>query len=340
MSVVRLKEVAAQAGVSIATAAGVLRGETVFKPSTCERVKEAAAQLNYRKNSAAAVMGSKETPQELRQAFLVWLTASKTIDPFDYREFAAMEAERLSLQFDHLNIHDPRDALRVFRQLETRGCDGIIWGNCSLAGMPALPWDRFSVISTKNRSIRDGFDILQANHFFGTLDLLRRVRAAGYRRIGICLNEHTTRIADDDARFGAACAFQANDLPPKERIPILRISFKESDADTKLIPWAKKHHPDVIVGFNAEAYFCLERHGFSIPEDVAYVALHVHAKSNGILAGRQSNHEIISQQAVRILLEKIRRKKRGLSACPQETDFTPPLLAGVSCPRLKGDPIP
>ena len=335
MSIVRLKEVAALAGVSIATASGALSGETRVKPSTRARVQAAAIQLNYRKNSAAAVMGSKRAPHLPRQSFLVWLTSLKTVYSFDYLEFAAMEAERLGVQFDHINIHDPHDALRVFRQLEARGCDGIIWGNSDQTGLPTLPWHRFSVISSENHPMSEGFDVVRANHFFGTLELLRRVQAAGYRRVGICLCEHTPRMTDDDFRLGAACAFQTHDITPKERIPILRIPFRESDE--KLIPWVKKHRPDVIVGFNAKQYLCLERHGFSIPEDFAYVALHANIASNGILAGRQTNTEIILKQAVRILLEKVRRKICGLSEHPQETIITPPLLAGATCPHLQGD---
>jgi LacI family transcriptional regulator len=337
MSLVRLKEVAALAGVSIATASGALNGETRVKPSTRARVQAVAVQLNYRKNSAAAVMGSKKEPHEVRQAFLVWLTALKNVYSFDYLEFAAMEAERMGLQFDHINIHDPRDALRVFRQLEARGCDGIIWGKSGLKGLPPIPWERFSVISSENHPMSEGFDVVRANHFFGTLELLRRVRAAGYRRIGICLCEHTPRIVDDDFRLGAACAFQSSDLMSKERIPILRISFGMAAADAKLVPWVKRYRPDVVVGFNGEQYLYLERHGFSIPEDFAYVALHADIVSNGILAGRQCNTEIVLRQAVRILLEKVRRKNRGLSEHPQETLITPPLLAGASCPCLLGD---
>jgi len=342
MANITLKIVAAEAGVSLATASAALRGENIVKPSTREKVEVAAQKLDYQRNSAAAVLSSHRNRSHQKRAFMVWLSGYPPEGQYENwnesARIAAVEAKKLGLQFESYNIERPEDALRILREIEARGCEGIVWGFSSVRNLPTLPWNRFSVVSTMEDRVREGFDVVCANQFRSTFGLLRRLRGLGYKRIGVCLREHVPPIFDDEARYGAAATFSQFDLPEAERVPIKRIPIDIADPGEELAQWVARYEPDVVVGFNIEEKIRLIEHGYSVPEDLAYVALHVLSEERGVLAGCRFNREIIPEYAVRVLMGKMRHGIRGLSGHPQETVVDAPILAGASCPKLEGDP--
>ena len=344
MTNITLKMVAAEAGVSLATASAAMRGLDIVKPTTREKVETAAEKLNYQKNSAASVLSSHRNRSKQKQAFMVWLSAYHPdeqvgIDWDSGPRYAIAEAKRLGLMFASYNIDHPDDASRIMREIEARGCDGIVFGSNSFSDLPTIAWNRFSVISTDEGRLKEGFDIVLANQFRATLGLLRRVKEAGYKRIGICLREHAYLHPDDEVRYGAAAAFQLYDREKgaEKNIPIIRMQHDIPDAADRLASWVKKYKPDVVLGFGSEEMRILKKKGFKIPEDFAYVGLHVSEPEQGTYAGRKHNKEVVPAYAVRVLMEKMRHGMRGLSPHPQETEIIPPILEGSSCPGLVGD---
>jgi hypothetical protein len=177
--------------------------------------------------------------------------------------------------------------------------------------------------------------VVRSSLFRSTLDILRQVKKAGYGRIGVCLREHEPQHPDDEARLGAAVAFQTYDLKRAEHVPLKRILFGDPNPVGEIALWVERYQPDVVVGFSNVELHHLRAGGFSIPEDLSYVALHVNISDRGAMAGYQENLEVYPKYAVQILLEKIRHGIRGLSDHPQQTLVLPPLLEGASCPLLK-----
>jgi hypothetical protein len=114
-----------------------------------------------------------------------------------------------------------------------------------------------------------------------------------------------------------------------------RISFSHASPERLLIDWVRKHTPDVVLSFSGAELWYLQDDGFSVPDDLAYVALHVKLTERGLLAGYQENLEVYPKYAVQILLEKIRHGIRGLSNHPKQTLVLPPLFPGASCPHLQ-----
>lgn len=340
MSTVTIKDVARKAGVSFSTAAAALRGERIVRPDTCRKVEAAAQALGYRKNSAAAVLSSHQKRNQSKSAFIAWISGLAEWNLAETPVIkvaivnAAAEAEKEGLQFEYHNVTDPASAPHLLRQLEARGCDGIVLDLWLHSLMPKLPWQRYAVVSNQEIRLHEGFDIVRTDQFRGTLSLLRRIRASGYRRIGICLREHVPYHPDDEMRYGAACTFQTMDLKMAERLPIKRISFHSPNTEAELTSWTRKYTPDVVVGFTRTEYDILFKNGFSIPDDFAYVSLHVEKKDRGLIAGLEFNQELIPKYALKVLMEKMRHGMRGLSEFPQETVYVPPLIPGDSCPDL------
>ena len=69
-------------------------------------------------------------------------------------------------------------------------------------------WKRIALVCISSTTM--GIDVVRGNMFRGMLKVLRALDALGYRRIGIALRSHPQHLPDDDARFGAALAFQSD----------------------------------------------------------------------------------------------------------------------------------
>jgi len=345
MSSIRLKDVAAEAGVSLATASLALRGVSSVKESTRAKVVATAQKLGYRPDAAAAILASRRERTSHRTVSMAWLTAHspewKQRFPLetDSAVLAAAEADRLGLRFEHCNAERKADVVPIIHELDARGCNGIVLDFRIFLDVPPALWNRFAVVSTMEDQLREGVDVVCSNPFRSTIGLLRRIRQAGYKRIGICLRDHTPFIFADEMRHGAASTFQTYDLSRTERIPLLRIPVESSDTGGRLAAWVEKNRPDVVMGSSEYEMTLLEKQGFRISDDFAYAALHVEKRNLGSLAGRQYNPEVVSAYAVQMLMEKMRSGLCGLSAHPREVGVVPPILAGTSCPGLEGDTV-
>lgn len=334
---IRLKEVAAAAGVSITTASDALRGEARVKAATRQKVEAASATLGYRKHSAAATLSTMAMRRHHKSVSMVWLTAIGPDAQSMTAELARNEANALGIHFAHINLAGPEALRPVLRELDARGYDGIVLADHLLPGPSGLPLHRFSVISTQESWFGRRVDVVRANQYRTTLSLLKRVQDAGYRRIAICMREHDSLHPDDESRLGAAYYFQSVLADPDDRIPVLRLKLNKSDDGVRIAPWIDRHRPGVVVGFNRGDLEQLTAIGYKIPDDLAFASLHVGEKEQGYMAGCMHNKELIPSCAVRVLFEKIGRGMRGLSTLPKETIVFSPILAGASCPGLTGD---
>jgi len=335
MSMIRLKEVAAEAGVSISTASSALRGLHIVRPGTKERVEAAARKLGYQKNSAAAVLSSLQNRDSQKAVLIAWLTADESTLSASSKAGAraAAEGDGVRIEFHHVN--KPKELASVMRILTARGCDGVVLGRGMSTVVDNATWAGFSVVSIEESLFEEGFDVVRSSLFRSTLEILRQIKDAGYQRIGICLREHAPQHPDDEARLGAVMAFQTYNLKSSDRIPLKRIPFAQSSPERLLVDWVRKYTPDVVLSFSGAELWYLRAGEFSVPDDLAYVALHVKLTERGLLAGYQENLEVYPKYAVQILLEKIRHGIRGLSSHPKQTLVLPPLFPGASCPRLK-----
>ena len=344
MSNIRLKEVAAGAGVSVATASAALRGEPSVKAATRQRVEAVAEKLGYRKHSAASVLSSLRQRDHQKSAFMAWLTVFDSANEIrsKWKMFVApavAAAQRLGVRFEHHVATGFGEVDRLLCELDARGCDGIVLGDGFYPEIGSLPVHRFSVISIHEGWFARGMDVVRTDQFRSTLMLLRRVQASGARRIGVCMRRHEHMHPDDETRLGAAAYFQNYEVAAKDRLPDLCLPLNQPDAINRFDHWMERYRPEAVVGFNVQEYDYLRWLGYAVPGDVAYAALHVDALERGTLAGCQHNKELVSEYAVRVLYGKICHDIRSLSVHPQETVVVPPILAGASCPQLAGDTL-
>jgi LacI family transcriptional regulator len=119
---VRLKDIAAQAGVSIMTVSKVLRDAPDISPATKARVKLLAQQLGYAPNTLAQAMRT-------RQTHLIGLVISAVTNPIFARAILAIEERAHDLGYNLVIAHtlnDPAREEEVIRRLLSRRVDALI----------------------------------------------------------------------------------------------------------------------------------------------------------------------------------------------------------------------
>jgi DNA-binding LacI/PurR family transcriptional regulator len=119
--VVRLKDIAARAGVSVMTVSKCLRDAPDISAATKARVRVLAEQMGYTPNSMAQGLRNKTTK-------LFGLVIAATTNPIFARVVMAIEEQAHELGYDLLMAHSlniPEREERVIRRLLSRRVDGL-----------------------------------------------------------------------------------------------------------------------------------------------------------------------------------------------------------------------
>lgn len=174
-----LKDVAREAGVSIAAASYSLNGGGTIGDEVRARVREVAARLGYRPNrSAQSVRTGRNTTlglllPDLRNPYFPALAQSV--------EHAARQAGYTVMLIDTSGVAD--DELEGMRHLESQGVAGAIW--CQTTGAMEAPERPFAmpvVIIGVPDLTHDNVTIEDRQ---GGRQLARHLLALGHRRFGI-----------------------------------------------------------------------------------------------------------------------------------------------------------
>src|SRR5436190_14846057 len=118
---VRLKDIAAHAGVSVMTISKALRDEPDVSEATKARIKSLALQMGYVPDSSAQGLRTRTTK-------LLGLLISSTTDPVSARTVLAIEERTHEMGYDLLLMHTLNTAEREeysLRRMLARRVDGI-----------------------------------------------------------------------------------------------------------------------------------------------------------------------------------------------------------------------
>lgn len=148
--------------------------------------------------------------------------------------------------------------------------------------------------------------------------------AGAYRRIGAVFFEHDAGgdARDDiERRNGAALAQMEHRklkaIPPLW-LPVSDLGQSEAGriGQEVVLPWLKKHRPDVVIGFNAYVYHRIKRAGLLIPEDLAFIDLHFDPDKSRItrvtVAGLLDVEPVCMEVAIKHLLRMVANREGGL----------------------------
>ncbi|MET7419076.1 LacI family DNA-binding transcriptional regulator [Dactylosporangium sp. NPDC005555] len=185
-----MKDVAALAGVGLATVSRVINGVAV-DPHLTGRVLDAARQLGYRRDTAATSLRRAD-----RRTSTIGLVLQDVANPFSSALHRAVEdacVRRGLLVLAGSSDEEPERERELLGVLLTRRVDGIV---VVPTGAPdgelaAAHRDGTPVVCVDRASPVPGVDTVTADNRGGVAGAVRALHALGHRRIGF-VADHTT----------------------------------------------------------------------------------------------------------------------------------------------------
>lgn len=194
-----LKEVAKEAGVSVASASYAINGTGSVGEQTREHVLAVAAKLGYRPNQNAKAMKTGRTGT-------IGLVLPDLTNPF----FPALAQAVIQAARGHgysVLLTDTEGELEAEHHaidlLAGRGVDGLVW--FPIADDGTLPSLADSIPAVVLDRALAGYDVIQADYAEGGRLAAEHLLALGHRRIGVISGPH----AASSARARAEAAMEA-----------------------------------------------------------------------------------------------------------------------------------
>jgi LacI family transcriptional regulator len=334
-------DIARTAGVHNTTVSLALRNSPLIPAPTRERIHAIAQSLGYTPDPALRALATYRkalrTPQ--RAETLVYLTTGEIRRDWrliqaheQYRAGAERKAAQLGFQFRPMSLADPDLTPRRLDRL--MHYEGI---RCVLLA-PTLPlapewttlsWSRLCAVRIGGATAAQP-ELNQVALDAGAIlrQALRRVRLAGYRRVGLVL----TRCQDQLEDHAWSAAFHAEQYrdgigePP----PVLHLPEGAGDSAT-LARWYRACRPDVILGLCPALPELFRQAGLRVPGDVAYADLFLRDAFE-VIAGVRTHCDRIGEIAVEMLAGQLEQNNFGLPAVPTVTSVGGEWRDGASLP--------
>jgi len=351
---VTLADIAKKAGVHVTTVSLALRNHPRLPEPTRARIKQLAGEMGYAPDPIlrALIAYRRQGSPHRNTPTLAYVTNWQTRwgwkkVPAHLQFFAGAQskAKELGYQLEHFWLHeDGFTQKRMGRILYARGINGLIIASHSreMGDELELEWPHFSAVKIDYFPHQPSLHNVTNNQCNIIRLAMRKVRAAGYRRIGFVVHRGWDHAVDNN--WTAGFLGEQQHLPAADRIPAHIFPeaepvdrwFYETNASVQadlkpFAKWLKQYEPDVIVSKAAYVLPLLEQLGLRIPEDIAFVNLFLD-QPDGKTAGIRQNHDIVGATAVEILAGQLQHNKFGLPEVATTTFVEGNWFDGASCP--------
>jgi len=324
---VRLKDIAAVAGVSTMAVSLALRNHTSLPPSTRSRIQKLATELGYRPDPEINLLMERVRGKRPRasNAVLAYVTAHdqrrawKDIPTHrDYHDGAAARADELGYRLEEFWLREPgMTEERLSRILRNRSIEGVLIAPLQYPGslFQKFHWHHFSVVEL-GYSLRTPVLHRCCNQQFQSMMLLLdRLIDTGYRRIGLAMGPGQDERANHHWR---AAYLATQSLHPGKDIHPLPMLFGETatwNRDT-FARWLDEASPDVVVTIGVDVERWLAKLGLRVPADIGLANVDINNTMPGV-TGINQNALQVGSAAVDLLLSLMRTGSRGLPAVPR-----------------------
>jgi LacI family transcriptional regulator len=270
---VRLKDIAADLGVSTVTVSKVLRGGVDIGERTRARVLKRMAELNYQPNMQARGLASG-------RSFAVGLVVPDLVHPF-FGEFAkalagTLRASGLALVLAS-SEEDPEIERQEVRTLVNRGVDVLLVASCQRSDEAEFFTRKGLPVLLIDRNLPDlGTDFVGSNDVLVGELATRHLIGLGRRRLAHIGSQGTSPSIDRLRGFRNALGVAGLRLP--KGYVVTRERFEETGdsagyrAMQELL--AQKQRPDAVFCYNdlsaIGAMQAAMQAGLSIPGDIAF----------------------------------------------------------------------
>lgn len=316
-----LADIAAHAGVHLTTVSLALRDHPSIPPATRARIREVAKQFGYQRDPLLDALNfhrARRNPQTRRasMAFVVHAGTTRLFGGNHYQPLvyagakAAAEVHGHSLEIFVVGQGHLAPA-RLNSILNARGVTGILLSTFEIdINQLDLDWEQFCAVKIECLHLTPHLDAVTNDQLQVARLAMRRLRALGYRRIGLATaREDQTRLAES---FDMGVLIEQVALPENECVPPLIFSLAEVPLLPRLLPeWMRAQQVDVIISNWNELFDAFAAAGVKIPQDVAFASLDVPAGMPHV-AGIVQNHQLVGQRAMEQLAIMTDAYQRGL----------------------------
>ena len=273
----RLKDIAREAKVSVATVSLVLNGKKNFSTTVRDRVYDAARRLNYMKPGYAASASTNHfallIPEDTRRAF-EWNFIGQVLIHLE----AVLARERSSLVM--IPVHSKRATEDIVGKVIASNVKGLFFMQCGTPKLfQQLTKVDIPIVLVANSDFQDRFHTVCVDDFQGAYEATRHLLLLGHRKIayGEYRRAASTRAMHD--RFiGFKKALNEEDLPFHETYRLSADLLHLETFQTKLYAmFTREDAPSAIFAQDdylaAQIVVDLQKIGRRVPDDVSIVAI-------------------------------------------------------------------
>jgi LacI family transcriptional regulator len=332
-----LADVARKAGVHVTTVSMALRNHPRLPAATRERLQALAGRMGYAHDphlQALVAYRCMSMPRQ-RPPTIAYVTNWNTRHGWqrvtahpEFHAGAQAKAAELGYKLDHFWLreegmtHD-----RLSNVLHSRGINGIILASHVREIDAALQfdWSRFIAVKIDYFPHHPELHNVTNNQLQVIRLAMQKARAAGYRRVGLVMDEGWDITVDH--LWQAGYTWEQQFFAARDRIPPYLLPSKVPFA-----AWLAKHRPELLISKAEFVQPFLRELKLSVPCDLAFVDIFL-KDTTGKTAGVRQHHEAVGAQAVEILAGQLQQNKFGIPDLPTTTYIEGTWFDGASCPR-------
>jgi LacI family transcriptional regulator len=327
-----LADIAGKAGSAISTVSLALRNDARVAAPKRRRIQKIAAEMGYQANPLVArlMFELRKSRKQKYVATLAVINAS-TMPPEIYNKISNMAAWHQGLQqrarqlgytLDHFWLHDPEcQPHRVERILRAKNIRGVVFQGVmvesDLKPCKAIASSIPSVVMGVH--LREPpLNFITNDHYFSAFHACCQLRKAGYRRIGIVLDQWL----DDVLEHRYVAGYYASHERSEKSLPVLYLNGPLADVLPKENPrlegrkkfaeWIEQHHPDACICINSYLVEWIRDLGINIPREMGFALLDLPRELNGIVAGMEPRSIETGMKSIDVLVGQINRGEEGL----------------------------
>lgn len=335
---VTIRDVAQRAGVSVSTVSRVLTSNAPVQEETRRAVEDAILQLGYRPNGLARGLRNKETKT-------IGLIIPDVANPFFPEVARGVEDAACKRGYSVILCNSGNDRAKeamYFGVLKERRIDGIIiTGSGSLNEYAQLCEKEDFPVVFLDRSADDiDIDSVESDSYGGACQAVRHLLDLGHREIAFVSGSSRTSTASRRMR-GYIDTLREHGIDPSPEFIVPGDFTLEAGVRAGRELLRRKHRPTaVFIANDIEAIgvmMAAEAMNLSIPDDLSVVGFDNTLLSTvsrpALTTVSQPKYEM-GHQAVKLIVERIRRKQRGVRHLVLATNLE---IRGSTAPRKEGD---
>jgi LacI family transcriptional regulator len=338
-----IKDVARSAGVHFTTVSLALRDHPSLPAATKKRIQEIADRMGYTRNPVFSALTHFHLRGRVRaDPMRIGYLTNRSLEQegasnrsqLQILAGAREQAKLLGYDIELMLVEGTRHGSRwVEDHLRERKISGIIVAafDPGFARL-SLHWDDYSIVKIDSLHMEPDALVVGSDHRQDVRLAFQRMRALGYRRIGLAVGR-----ADEDATerlYTAGYLLEQGTVPADERVPELLFPYNCSvvQASRMLGEWIRYHRVEAVLCNWSDLDEMLRRARLQVPADVACASLSL-MEPGGRLAGVCPNPRMVGAKAVSLLATLFKSGERGVPESASRTYVKSYWQDGASAPQ-------